>query len=115
MGDESQVTKDEEMSSGIPALDQTSSRKCHESKGLTINNGPEAKDEDSNDKKQEKDNKVKEKKIKKKDSKKRQCSTSGSSSSSGISRLEDENSSLDSSEKERIPQVFHKSRRINEN
>lgn len=43
---------------------------------------------------------MKEKKIKKRDSKK---STSGSSSSSGISHLEDENSSLDSSEKERIP------------
>lgn len=41
---ESQVTQDEEMSSGIPELHQTFSSKYRESKSLTTNNRPEAKD-----------------------------------------------------------------------
>lgn len=40
MGDESQVTQDK-MISRIQALHQTFSSKCHESKGFTIDNGPE--------------------------------------------------------------------------
>ena len=78
---QSQVTQDE-MSSEIPALDQTSSSKCHKPKGLTINNGPEAKDKSNNSKKKEEDNKVKDNKIKENDARKNKNSISSSSSSS---------------------------------
>ena len=72
MGNESQVTQDEQISSGIPALDQASSSKCSESERLIISNGPEAKNKDNNNKKKGKDNKVKDNKIRQKDSKKGQ-------------------------------------------
>ena len=65
---EFQVTQDEEMSSGIPALHQTFSSKYREFKDLTTNNRPEAKDKGSNSKEKEKDNKVTGNKIKQKDS-----------------------------------------------
>ena len=81
------------MSSGIPALDQDFSSKCRESKGLTSNNGPEAKDKDNNGKIKEKDNEVAGCKMKQKDSQKRKYSISGSSSRSN-------GSSSDSSEEE---------------
>lgn len=51
------------MISRIPALDQTFTSKCHESKGFTINNGPEETNKGSNSKKKYKYNKVKHDKI----------------------------------------------------
>ena len=99
-GDESQATQDEEMSSGTPALDQTASSMCHESKGFTINNDPESKDKGSNNKKKEKDKKVIYNKVNDKESRKRKYSTTGSSSSSEYSRSEYKGSSSDSLEEE---------------